>query len=362
MDSLTQFLLGAAVGTAVLGRRLGPRKAAVVGGLLGTLPDLDVVVPFEDPVDAFVLHRGPSHSLIVQAVATPIFGEALARGFKDLRGHRWQTYLAVYLCFATHALLDATTIYGTRLFWPLWPEPVGIGSVFIIDPLYSLPLLVAVIWALCLKTWTPRLRNVLATSLVVTTGYLAWSLAAQQVVQARAARILADSGVSPQRLLAIPTPFNTLFWRAIAIEDARYINLYLPVLGAGDGAAAYTHPRDVAATRCLEDNAALEKLAAFSKGFYTVERRDGEITVSDLRMGLTPGYVFRFAIARETTDGIEAIFPERRRTQRTTSGDWDWLLASIAGEAVARPSEAAAAVRMSALASRAVPAGAKALC
>jgi len=352
LDSVTQFLLGAAVGTAVLGRRLGPRKAAVVGGLLGTLPDLDVVVPFEDPVDAFVLHRGPSHSLIVQAVVTPLVGEALVRSFKDLRAQRWQTYLAVYLCFATHALLDATTIYGTRLFWPLWPEPVGIGSLFIIDPLYSLPLLVAVIWALCLKAWTPGFRGVLAGSLVFTTAYLAWSLAAQQTVQAQATQILADSGVQPQRLLAIPTPFNTAFWRVIAVEDGRYINLYLPVFGAGGGTTAYSHPRDVAAARCLRGNPALEKLAAFSKGFYTVERRDGEITVSDLRMGLTPGYVFRFAIARETAEGIEAIPPERRRTQRTTPGDWDWLLASVAGEAVARPSEAAAAVEITALASR----------
>lgn len=361
MDSLTQFLLGAAVGTAVLGRRMGPRKAAVVGGLLGSLPDLDVIVPFEDPVDAFVLHRGPSHSLIVQAVVTPLFGEALVRSFKGLREHRWQTYLAVYLCFATHALLDAMTIYGTRLFWPLWPEPVGIGSVFIIDPLYSLPLLLAVIWALCLKAWTPRLRNVLAASLVFTTGYLAWSLAAQQVMQARAAVVLAEAGVEPQRLLAIPTPFNTLLWQVIAIEEDHHINLYLPVFGEGR-TAPYVHPRSIDAGRCLEEVPAFRKLAAFSKGFYRLERQDDEILLADLRMGLYPGYVFRFVIARETAEGIEATRPERRRSERTAPGDWDWLLASLAGEAVARPVEAAAAAGLSALASRERAAGTSALC
>ncbi len=361
MDSLTQFLLGAAVGTAVLGRRVGPRKAAVVGGLLGTLPDLDVIVPFEDPVDAFVLHRGPSHSVIVQAVVTPLVGEALVRGFKDLRAHRWQTYLAVYLCFATHALLDAMTVYGTRLFWPLWPEPVGIGSVFIIDPLYSLPLLAALIWALCLKAWTPRFRNILATSLIFTTVYLAWSLAAQQVMQARGTAALAEAGVKPQRLLAIPTPFNTLFWQVIAVEEDRHIHLYLPVFGSAE-TVPYAHPRNMGAGRCLEASPAYRKLAAFSKGFYRLERQDGEVLMADLRMGLYPGYVFRFAIARETADGIEPTPPERRRSERTAQGDWDWLLASLAGEAVARPVEAAAAVELSALASASDAAGASSVC
>ncbi len=348
MDSVTQFLLGAAVGTAVLGRRMGPRKAAVVGGLLGSLPDLDVVVPFEDPVDAFVLHRGPSHSLIVHAVVTPLFGEALVRGFKDLRTHRWQTYLAVYLCFATHALLDALTVYGTRLFWPLWPEPVGIGSLFIIDPLYSLPLLVAVVWALCLKAWTPRFRKILASSLVFTTAYLAWSLAAQQVMQARGAAALAEAGVEPQRLMAIPTPFNTLFWQVLAVEEDRHISLYLPVFGRGE-AISYVHPRNMDAGRCLQATPAFQKLADFSKGFFRVERQDGEILIADLRMGLNPGYVFRFAIAREVEGAIEPMPPERRRSPRTAPGDFDWLIANVTGQAVRRASEASAAVEVAAL-------------
>ena len=72
MDSLTQFLLGAAVSTACLGKTLGPRKAALVGGALGTLPDLDVFIPFDDPVDSFVLHRGATHSLFIQALAAPV--------------------------------------------------------------------------------------------------------------------------------------------------------------------------------------------------------------------------------------------------------------------------------------------------
>lgn len=125
MDSITQFVLGAAVSTVCLGKKIGPRKAALVGGALGTLPDLDVLIPFADPIDSFVYHRGWSHSLFVHALAAPVIGEGLVRLFKGLRDARIQTYLAVFLCLSTHAIIDAMTIYGTRLFWPFYPDPVG---------------------------------------------------------------------------------------------------------------------------------------------------------------------------------------------------------------------------------------------
>lgn len=341
MDSLTQFALGAGVGIAVLGRKIGPRKAALAGGVLGTLPDLDVFYPFDDPIDSFVLHRGPTHSLIVQAALTPLFGEALVRIFKGLRDQRWRTWLAVYLCFATHALLDALTIYGTRIFWPLLPEPVGLGSVFIIDPLYTLPLLVAVVWALCLRSWTARFGNALTVCLVLSSAYLGWSLLGQRMALARASAMLADAGIEPDRLLATPTPFNTLFWRAIAIDGDRYLNLYLPVLGASDAATAYIHPRGTSG--CLAGLASAERLARFSKGFYRVDVEDGQVIVADLRMGLTPSYAFRFVVAELAGGEVVAVPPERIRGERRGDGDLDWLLAGIAGERTVRLAEAPAA-------------------
>ena len=64
MDSVTQIVLGSAVGHAVLGRQAG-RRAALWGAVCGTLPDLDVLVPLADPVAAFTYHRSASHSLII---------------------------------------------------------------------------------------------------------------------------------------------------------------------------------------------------------------------------------------------------------------------------------------------------------
>lgn len=349
MDTLTQFALGAGVGAAVLGRDMAPRKAAIIGGVLGVVPDLDVLYPFNDPIDAFVLHRGPSHSLIVQAVVTPIFGEALMRLFKDLRHRRMRSYLAVYLVFATHALLDAMTIYGTRILWPVWPQPVGAGSIFIIDPTYTLPLVVAVVWSLCLRSWSAGLRRALTAGLVLSTAYLGWSLAAQQMAYARAAQALGAAGIEPEATLAIPTPFNTLYWKVIALDGEGYLNLYLPLFGPAEQVAVHRHPRGADLAGCLDGQDSFETLAAFSDGFYRIDLSDGEIVVSDLRMGLTPGYVFRFAVAERGVEGLRPIPPERRKSTRGAPGDLDWLFANLAGDFVVRPAEAGAEVSVAAL-------------
>ncbi|MEM6665708.1 MAG: metal-dependent hydrolase [Pseudomonadota bacterium] len=340
MDSLTQFTLGAAISTVCLGRKLGPRKAALLGGLLGTLPDLDVFLPVGDPVDAFVLHRGWTHSLFVHAVLAPVFGEALVRTIGALRDSRLRVWLAVFLVFSTHALIDAITVYGTRLFWPFYPEPIGVGSMFIIDPLYTLPLLIPVIWAFFKRDWSRRLAGVLAATLVFTTAYMGLSLVLQAHAERRAASIFADAGIEARNIFAISGPLNTVVWKVIGQEDDRYHNLYLSLLDGDRAPRIYTHASRPDLTACLNGNPAFEKLAWFSRGYFRASLEDGRIVVSDLRMGLTPGYVFRFAVARYDGESATPIPPEQIRGRLATVGDdLAWLRARFMGRPAVRAAE-----------------------
>ncbi len=71
MDSLTQIILGAAVGEVVLGRKAGNR-AMLWGGVAGTIPDLDVLATFfTDEMTALAFHRGFMHS-ITFAILMPV--------------------------------------------------------------------------------------------------------------------------------------------------------------------------------------------------------------------------------------------------------------------------------------------------
>ncbi|MDX1432285.1 MAG: metal-dependent hydrolase [Gammaproteobacteria bacterium] len=344
MDPVSQFTLGAAVGLSVLGRRAGARRSALIGGVLGTLPDLDYLLPTKDAVDTYLSHRSATHSLLVEAAATPLIGEAVRLLVAPLRDARWLVWLAVYLCLATHALLDAVTVYGTRLFWPLSEEALGLGSLFIIDPLYTLPLLAVTIWALFRRQMTRRLATGVAASLALSTGYIAWSAVAQQVAASRGASHLAAQDIDPERLLATPAPFNTLLWRVIAVDHTRNYNVYVPLLG-GDGAIiAHAYDRWPAEMPCrdreaLAGDATVRELAAFTDGFYQIRSHNGGAVFVDLRMGLAPDYAFRFDVTT-WSDAAERMTTEQMRAQPLRD-DIGWLLRGIAGQRVLRPAERA---------------------
>lgn len=341
MDSLTQFALGAAVSTLCLGKTLGPRKAAILGGILGTLPDLDVFLPFDTPVDAFVLHRGWTHSIFVHALAAPLIGEFLVRTVSTLRDHRALVWTTVFLCLATHALIDAMTVYGTRVFWPIYPDPVGVGSIFIIDPLFTLPLLLVVIWALARKESSVRLRRGLIAALSFSTAYLGLGVGLQAIMQERAKTVFARAGLEPAQVFAIAAPFNTVVWKVIGLEDDKYHNVYLSFLDGTAEPRIYSHPRHPDLIACLQDKDTVAKLRWFSRGFYRADLEGDTVVMSDLRMGLTPDYVFRFAVAEQTGGVTQPVPPEQIASERETlAQDLNWLGERFWGRPALRLAEA----------------------
>lgn len=60
MDSLSQAVLGSAVGMAIMGRRTALWKAALIGVVAGTMPDLDAFIDHGDPIVS--VHSTASYS------------------------------------------------------------------------------------------------------------------------------------------------------------------------------------------------------------------------------------------------------------------------------------------------------------
>ena len=112
MDSLTQIVLGAAVGEAVLGKKVG-NKAMLYGAIAGTIPDLDVLASnLTDTTNALALHRGFTHSIVFSVVFGLLSGWLVSRfeKYKDIKG--WTQLF--FWAFVTHPLLDAHTTWGTQ--------------------------------------------------------------------------------------------------------------------------------------------------------------------------------------------------------------------------------------------------------
>lgn len=313
MDSLSQYVLGAGIGVAVMGRRTAVWKAALWGGIAGTIPDLDALIDHGDPIRNMTFHRAESHSLLYLTILAP----ALAAGVAKLHGEmqqfrRW--WLALWLALFTHPLLDNMTIYGTQLLQPFTDHPYFIGSVFIIDPLYTLPLLFGLI-ATGVSRAPDRLRwNRLGV--IVSTAYLGWSMLAQQTVQQIASRDLAAQGITSAQMLVTPTPFNTVLWRVLSMSpDGRsyHEGFYSFLDGSfADGRRAIRFDRferDAGLHAALATNWSVARMAWFSQGYYRMRERDGVASIADLRMGQEPNYTFEFTVAKRSSPWKE-ILPE----------------------------------------------------
>ncbi|MEW8683378.1 MAG: metal-dependent hydrolase [Candidatus Thiodiazotropha endolucinida] len=332
MDPFTQILLGAAVGHATLGARVG-RKALFWGAVFGGMPDLDVLIPHADAVAAVTNHRGFSHSLVTHTVIAPILGAGLARlhAREGASIARWT--LLVWLALATHALLDATTIYGTQLFWPSTGPPVGLGSIFIIDPLYTLPLLVGVLWAALARRKSTIGRRVNRIGLGLSTAYLAGAIFIQAQVRDIAESELARQGIEYDRLIATPTPFNLLLWRVVAMVPHGYREGYYSVLDPLPEIRFVHYPSNESLLSSVGDASAVTRLRWFTRGFYRVREIDGRLVITDLRMGFEPRYIFSFVVGHRQEGVIRPLIPsERVPAERPDAKALRWVWRRMLGE------------------------------
>ena len=310
MDSVTQFVLGAAVGEAVLGRKIG-NKAALWGGIAATLPDLDVFVSFGDVVKDFTYHRSASHSLIMLALLTPVMVWIIQKIHPALREHKSRWLLMIYLAFATHVLLDSFTVYGTQIFWPLSNIPVAWSTVFIIDPLYTLPLLIGFLAAMIMTRETSRGHLLNRFGLVVSSVYLCWTIVAKVIVDQQFADELRAQGINHEKVFTTPAPFNSLLWRAVVTDDTGYYEAYYSVFDQNSQIRFQHYASSNELLEGIEDYWPVRRLQWFSRGFYSVSLRQTDIVISDLRMGVEPDYVFQFKVGEIGNPHAKPVSPQQ---------------------------------------------------
>ncbi|MFC4727670.1 metal-dependent hydrolase [Coralloluteibacterium thermophilus] len=298
MDSLTQIVLGSTVAALSVPAR-HRRAALVAGALLGTLPDLDSLplMLVDDPVATMTWHRGPSHSLLVLPFVGLLIWSLLRRVWTPVREAPRAWMWAIQLALLTHPLLDAFTVYGTQLLWPLPVRPAMWSSLFIIDPLYTLPLLAGVVAAAFAgpRRWA---RPWLLAGALLSTAYVGWSLTAKWMVEREAAAALAAAGHADAPRFSVPTPLNTLLWNVVAMTPDGYLVGERSVV-ADRGPMRFRHyASDIAALEAARDVPAVARLTWFNHGFMRARvDEDGRLVLSDLRMGNEPDYTFSFAVA-----------------------------------------------------------------
>jgi inner membrane protein len=339
MDSVTQITLGTAVGVAVMRKHVPVWQSALWGAAAGTTPDLDVVVDFGDAILNMTRHRAETHAIFFLTLVSPVFAAVAAwTGKRPELFKRW--LLAFWLIFITHILVDYLTVYGTQLLQPFTDYPFGRGSIFIIDPLYTLPLLIGLVACFVSRTDKRYLFNV--AGLTVSTLYLLWGLGVQQHVQSVARQNLPATVNPDAKLLVTPSPLNSILWRVVATSPTHYYEGWYSLFDEEPVIEWTEHDRGPALIEQHGDHPGIARIQAFSHGFYRMREVDEEIFITDLRMGFEPAYFFNFNMGKPNGDG--KLDPDRVSTQQGMRPDLEkglpWLWQRLTGQTTAPPPQA----------------------
>lgn len=333
MDSITQGLLGAAVAEAGFGKKLGNR-AMLVGALCGLLPDLDIVSGLFGPWASMIHHRGITHSVLFAAASAPILGWLAWRATKRSGSHATWSHLA-WWSVVTHPLLDLFTSYGTQLLSPFSNKRFALDAIPIVDPLYSVPLILALVVALVARR-RPRIGQVAtAAVLVATTGYLLFGWNQSAKAKHLAMEQLASEGFQVEHMRMQPVMLVWM-WR-IAARDAQG-NLRVGALSTWrPGKIEFVRvdwPGDPLAARALEsERGKTFRWFADDMIGVRIERHEGGTSVflDDQRYGsvLEPDRSFWGARAEFDTEGkLLDVTRERRSMNRFRSelgSTWDMM-------------------------------------
>ena len=290
MDSLTQIILGAACGEAILGKKIG-NKALLFGAIGGTITDLDVFIGrflYNNEIQAMAFHRGFMHSILFAVLGCFFFGWITYKLYnsnkrKDTTTQKDWIWLFFWAIF-THPILDCFTPYGTQLFAPFSDYRVAFNNISVADPLYTVPFLVCMIILMFFNRTRTRRTWWLRAGIYISSAYMVFTILNKFYMDAVFKESFEKAGISYTRFSAQPTILNNILWYSVAETDKNYHLAFYSLFDKSKTAnKIITVKKNHALIDMTDTN--LQTLAWFSNNYYNLSEKEkaGTYKYVDLR-------------------------------------------------------------------------------
>jgi inner membrane protein len=274
----------------MLGKRLG-KGAMILGAVINTFPDIDFLASlWLSPADNLLVHRGFTHSILCTILLTLLFSWVAIRLDKQQIVSRkaWVSFFLLQL--GLHLFVDAFNAYGVGWFIPFHDIRISFNTIFVVDPFYSLLLIIVSITLLFISIKNKYRVRMAALGLIVSATFLGYALINKYTVSNSVKSILARQHISYNRYFTTPTPFNTWLWFVVAEVDSGYHLGYRSVFDKTDSITLTFVPRNEHLLNGLQGDHDLQQLKKFSQGYYTVEYQADTLVFNDLRFGQITGW------------------------------------------------------------------------
>lgn len=217
MDPISQAFAGATFSQSLTRTNTGQKTAFIAGALSGMAADLDVLVRSDhDPLLFLEFHRQFTHSLVFIPLGALVCATCVFLLLRK-RARFSRVYLYSLLGYATHGLLDACTSYGTQLLWPFSDIRIAWDIISIIDPLFTVPVMILVI----IGTVTNR-QGFARTALCYGLAYLALGHVQHDRAMTALHALADERGHTPLNATVKPTLANLYLWKLIYEYDGQY--------------------------------------------------------------------------------------------------------------------------------------------
>lgn len=261
------------------------------GALAQSLPDVDFVTAlWLDPAPNLLVHRGFTHSFAFVAIATALLSLLLTRMYeKEGIGFlRW--LLLIGIAMIIHPLLDACNAYGTAWYLPINSQRVSFHCLFVVDPLFSMTLGVALVFILVARHAVQTRIIIAWAGIGLSASYLLLAIHNRSTVYQDIQVSLADNHTNYGRILITPTPLNSWLW-FVAVEDSLGWRV---AHRSSFNRKKKTHftffPKNHHLSAEVKDSTSFELLKRFSQGYYTLEKKGDTLVFNDLRFGQITGW------------------------------------------------------------------------
>jgi inner membrane protein len=219
MDIVTQGVLGAALAQTAA-KKEHVRLATIIGLVAGVIADADILIrSASDPLLSLEFHRHFSHSIFFIPVGA---GLAFLLLWPFLRKKLSAAYLYLY-CFMGYLLsgfIDACTSYGTNLLWPLINTRISWHIISIVDPVFTIILIAAIIAGY--KKLSSSFSRI---GLLLAGFYLLFTFTQMNRAEDSIIELAGQRGHTIEKIIVKPTIGNSLLWRSVYLSnDTFYID------------------------------------------------------------------------------------------------------------------------------------------
>ena len=289
MDPLSQGTVGAAFAQSVANKN-NFFKIGFIGFLAGLIPDLDVLIQSStDPILSLEYHRQFTHSLFFIPFGSLIFAFLIFPLVKSSLSLK-TVYFSSLLGYATHGLLDACTSYGTQLFWPFSNERVSWNNISIVDPLFTIPILIFLGIAIKTKKKIFSFFGIGWIIFYLSIGFVQYERALSAAIELATMR-----GHNAERLTLKPSFGNLILWKSIyqhkesfyvdAIRIAQSSTLYL-----GESIKAFDYQHHLPdLDKESQQKKDIERFRWFSQDYLGYDKEKNIVT--DVRYSMIPNQI-----------------------------------------------------------------------